>query len=90
MTITPPPGSFLAVDFHKATWGTDILAFLQTCRQHDVAADLERSQSGPVSRRAGYVAVITIRYWSSHASIIASSSPLQGMMFSMHWRSKPL
>lgn len=38
--------SFLAVDFDKAAWREDALAFLNTCDQLDVPAYLERSRSG--------------------------------------------
>ncbi len=37
---------FLAADFDKTTWEKDALAFLETCRTHDVPAALERSRSG--------------------------------------------
>lgn len=37
---------FLAVDFDKKTWQEDALAFLDTCRELDVPAALERSRSG--------------------------------------------
>jgi superfamily II DNA or RNA helicase len=37
---------FLAVDFDKKTWQDDALAFLDTCRELDVPAALERSRSG--------------------------------------------
>ena len=37
---------FLAVDFDKTTWQQDALAFLETCRELDVPAALERSRSG--------------------------------------------
>ena len=37
---------FLAADFDKKTWEYDSLAFLETCRQLNVAAALERSRSG--------------------------------------------
>jgi superfamily II DNA or RNA helicase len=37
---------FLAVDFDKKTWQQDALAFLDTCRELDVPAALERSRSG--------------------------------------------
>lgn len=38
--------SFLAVDFDKAAWREDALAFLNTCDQLEVPAYLERSRSG--------------------------------------------
>lgn len=37
---------FIAVDFDKKTWQQDALAFLDTCRELDVPAALERSRSG--------------------------------------------
>ncbi len=37
---------FLAVDFDKKTWADDSRAFLDTCRELDVPAVLERSRSG--------------------------------------------
>jgi superfamily II DNA or RNA helicase len=37
---------FLAVDFDKKSWQTDVLEFLQTCREHAVPAIIERSRSG--------------------------------------------
>lgn len=37
---------FLASDFDKATWQQDAGAFLETCRQMNVPAALERSRSG--------------------------------------------
>jgi superfamily II DNA or RNA helicase len=37
---------FLAVDFDKATWQQDALAYLETCQQLNVPAALERSRSG--------------------------------------------
>jgi superfamily II DNA or RNA helicase len=37
---------FLAADFDEATWETDAVAFLETCRAHSVPAGLERSRSG--------------------------------------------
>jgi hypothetical protein len=37
---------FLAVDFDKKTWQADSLAFLDTCRELNVPASLERSRSG--------------------------------------------
>jgi hypothetical protein len=37
---------FLAADFDKATWRDDAAAFLETCRQLNVPAALERSRSG--------------------------------------------
>ncbi len=37
---------FLAADFDKATWQEDAAAFLETCRQMNLPAALERSRSG--------------------------------------------
>lgn len=37
---------FLAADFDKESWQEDALAFLQTCREFDLPAALERSRSG--------------------------------------------
>ena len=37
---------FLAVDFDKKTWQEDSLAFMNTCRELNVPATLERSRSG--------------------------------------------
>lgn len=37
---------FLTVDFDKKTWQQDALAFLDTCRELEVPAALERSRSG--------------------------------------------
>ena len=37
---------FLAVDFDKETWKTDISAFVETCKNKDVPAYIERSRSG--------------------------------------------
>ena len=37
---------FLAIDFDKAGWQDDALAFLGTCRQFDTPVALERSRSG--------------------------------------------
>jgi superfamily II DNA or RNA helicase/very-short-patch-repair endonuclease len=37
---------FLAVDFDKQEWRQDALAYLETCRIHDVPAVLEKSRSG--------------------------------------------
>jgi superfamily II DNA or RNA helicase/very-short-patch-repair endonuclease len=37
---------FLAADFDKAAWQDDAAAFLETCRQVNVPAALERSRSG--------------------------------------------
>jgi superfamily II DNA or RNA helicase len=37
---------FLAVDFDGASWVEDSFAFLETCRQRDLPAALERSRSG--------------------------------------------
>jgi superfamily II DNA or RNA helicase/very-short-patch-repair endonuclease len=37
---------FLAADFDKATWQDDATAFLETCRQKNLPAVLERSRSG--------------------------------------------
>jgi len=42
---------FLAADFDKTTWEMDAVAFVQTCRAHNVPAGLERSRSG----RGGHV-----------------------------------
>lgn len=42
---------FLAVDFDKSDWLADSTAFLETCRQMDLSAALERSRSG----RGGHV-----------------------------------
>src|SRR6202166_4092182 len=39
---------FLAADFDKTTWEYDSLAFLETCRELNVPAALERSRSGKV------------------------------------------
>lgn len=36
---------FLAVDFDKSSWKEDITAFLDTCKQHNVPAVVERSRS---------------------------------------------
>jgi len=41
----------LAIDFDKAGWQEDVLAFLATCRRFDLPAALERSRSG----RGGHV-----------------------------------
>ena len=41
---------FLAVDFDKKTWQEDSIAFMDTCREMQVPAALERSRSG----RGGY------------------------------------
>ena len=38
--------SFLAVDFDKADWQDDVLAFLDACNELELAASLERSRSG--------------------------------------------
>ena len=43
--------AFLAIDFDKAEWGADSVAFLQTCRRMHLPAALERSRSG----RGGHV-----------------------------------
>ncbi|MEX2578998.1 MAG: DEAD/DEAH box helicase family protein [Verrucomicrobiales bacterium] len=37
---------FLALDFDKADWRTDAAAFLETCREREIPAALERSRSG--------------------------------------------
>lgn len=37
---------FLAVDFDKASWEKDVIAFLKTCHQMNLPAVLERSRSG--------------------------------------------
>ena len=37
---------FLAADFDKKTWRNDVAAFLETCREMNVSAALERSRSG--------------------------------------------
>ena len=37
---------FLAIDFDKENWQEDTSAFLETCRQRDLPAALERSRSG--------------------------------------------
>jgi superfamily II DNA or RNA helicase len=37
---------FIAVDFDKATWKEDSIAFLETCELRDIPAYLERSRSG--------------------------------------------
>ena len=37
---------FLAADFDKKTWEYDSLAFIETCRELNVPAALERSRSG--------------------------------------------
>ena len=37
---------FLAIDFDKAAWHEDALAFTKTCRRHSISVALERSQSG--------------------------------------------
>ncbi len=37
---------FLTADFDKATWRDDAAAFLETCRQMNLPATLERSRSG--------------------------------------------
>ena len=37
---------FLAADFDKASWHEDAGAFLETCRQLNLPAALERSRSG--------------------------------------------
>jgi hypothetical protein len=42
---------FLAVDFDKASWRDDAVAFLETCHHLDLPAALERSRSG----RGGHV-----------------------------------
>jgi superfamily II DNA or RNA helicase/very-short-patch-repair endonuclease len=42
---------FLAADFDKTTWQDDVAAFLETCRQMNLPAALERSRSG----RGGHI-----------------------------------
>ncbi len=42
---------FLAADFDKSTWQDDVAAFLETCRQMNLPAALERSRSG----RGGHI-----------------------------------
>jgi superfamily II DNA or RNA helicase len=42
---------FLAADFDKATWQDDVRAFLQTCSDWKIPANLERSRSG----RGGHI-----------------------------------
>ncbi len=42
---------FLVADFDKATWQEDVRAFVQTCSEWNVPAELERSRSG----RGGHV-----------------------------------
>lgn len=37
---------FLAADFDKASWQEDCLAFIDTCKSHDIPAAIERSRSG--------------------------------------------
>lgn len=37
---------FLAVDFDKYTWQDDVKAFINTCKQNNIPASLERSRSG--------------------------------------------
>jgi superfamily II DNA or RNA helicase len=37
---------FLAVDFDKHTWKDDVIAFMDTCKQNNIPASLERSRSG--------------------------------------------
>jgi superfamily II DNA or RNA helicase len=37
---------FLAVDFDKESWSLDALAFIESCREMNVPAGLERSRSG--------------------------------------------
>ena len=37
---------FLAVDFDKANWQVDALAFMKICHQMNLPAALERSRSG--------------------------------------------
>lgn len=37
---------FLAVDFDGSSWADDALAFLETCREKEIPASLERSRSG--------------------------------------------
>ncbi len=38
--------NFLTVDFDKATWQQDALAYIQTCRKNQIPAEFERSRSG--------------------------------------------
>jgi hypothetical protein len=45
------PATFLAVDFDKAGWESDSVAFVHGCRRLDLTAALERSRSG----RGGHV-----------------------------------
>ena len=42
---------FLAADFDKTSWQEDVAAFLETCRQMNLPAALERSRSG----RGGHI-----------------------------------
>jgi len=42
---------FLAADFDKTTWQDDVVVFLETCRQMNLPAALERSRSG----RGGHI-----------------------------------
>ncbi len=42
---------FLTADFDKTTWQDDVAAFLETCRQMNLPAALERSRSG----RGGHI-----------------------------------
>ncbi len=37
---------FLAIDFDKESWATDVTAFMETCRNLKIPAFLERSRSG--------------------------------------------
>jgi len=37
---------FIAIDFDKSSWMDDSLAFVETCKSHDVPSYLERSRSG--------------------------------------------
>jgi len=37
---------FLAADFDKTSWADDVAAFVETCRQTDLPAAVERSRSG--------------------------------------------
>ncbi|OGG05130.1 MAG: restriction endonuclease subunit R [Candidatus Glassbacteria bacterium RIFCSPLOWO2_12_FULL_58_11] len=44
--LTDETSWFLAVDFDKATWEGDVLAFRQTCAELDIPVAIERSRSG--------------------------------------------
>ena len=37
---------FLAVDFDKKNWKNDVLAFMETCKEMNIPASIERSRSG--------------------------------------------